>query len=96
MGKLTCTHRSYRLDITKAQMLALLDSEGFLKPDPKGGTLLSKLDKLPGVSDIEYNGHYGAAVYFTIDADNDSADFRAGVKDLILTHLDSLPRKAKP
>lgn len=96
MGKLTCTYRSYRLDITNAQMLALLDSEGFGIPAPKGGTLFDKLDKMPGVSDIEYNGHFGAAVYFTIDADDDSADFRAGVKGLILTHLDSLPQKAKP
>lgn len=95
MSRLVCTRRSYRLDITNAQMLALLDSESFTKPDPVGGSLFDKLDKMTGVSRVEYNGHFGSAIYFELDADIDTADFRAGVKGLILTHLDNLPRKAK-
>lgn len=93
MGALTCTKRSYRLDITNTQMIRLERSEDFGAPVTT--TLLDKLNALPGVSGIEYNGHFGAAVYFDIDAEDDTAAAREGIRGLILTHIDGLKRKPR-
>ena len=36
-----------------------------------GTDLFAQLDKLPGVRDVEYNGHFGSCIYYTLDADHD-------------------------
>lgn len=88
MARLTCTVRSYSLDITDAQMIALLKSEGWGKSPAV--TLLERLDKVEGVSRIEYDGHFGAAIYFNINADVDTAELRRAIIALIDEHLAAL------
>lgn len=87
---LTVTKTSYRMDLTDSQMLKLMEGEHFSKPEPAGGTLCDKLSRLRGVSAIEYDGHFGAAVYFSIDADDDTPALRAQISALVRVHIKRL------
>ena len=72
------TATSYRIDITMPEMLAILDAESYNKhTTPITPTLDERLADLRGVKSIEYNGHYGPAIFFTIDADCDTTVVRS-------------------
>ncbi len=97
--KLERTRTEYSLELTTDDMLALVGAEHPLNPvvDP---FLSDKLEKLPGVDGVEYNGHYGAAVYLRIDAGEDTPETHAAVIDLIGEHVaecrDALEAAAAP
>lgn len=55
------------VEIPRELMLALIRREHALRPH--GATLYSKLADLPGISDIEYDGHFGSHVFFTKDGE---------------------------
>lgn len=85
------TRRSFALEIPKAAFLDLEDSESYVSNNAafKTGaqTLCSKLDALPGISNIEYNGHFGAFVYLSIDDEDDTPELRAQITQIITDHL---------
>lgn len=76
---------SYAVDVDEGQFLAMIQAEGY-----KGGnyepTLLDKLDKTPAIK-IEYDGHFGASVYFTLREDDDTPAARADLARIIAEHL---------
>ena len=84
--KLERTRTEYSLELTAEDMLALIGAEHPF--DGKMDPLLSeKLEKLPGVDSVEYNGHFGAAVYLRVDADHDTPETHAAVIELIGEHI---------
>jgi len=84
--------RKYAIDIDEDRFLDLLDSESHVSDHAafQAGqkTLCDKLKPLPGVWDVDYNGHSGAAIYMTIDDDVDSQDLRDRIAATIEEHLD--------
>lgn len=46
-------------------------------------TLTAKLDALDGVSDVDFNGHFGPFIYFTINADDDTSGKRDEIFSMI-------------
>lgn len=57
------TSRSYAVEVPVEDFLALTRVENaFTFMD----TLGERLDRLPGVSGAEYNGHFGSAIYFDV------------------------------
>ena len=88
---LEITRRSYAITIEDGPFLDLLDSESYVSDNAafKVGkqTLSDKLDELPGVSGTDYNGHFGAAVYLTIDADEDKPKLHERISRIIDRHL---------
>lgn len=89
--KFEITVRSYTIAIERDQMLDLMDSESHVTDDaaykPGAQTLCDKLGKLPGVADVEYNGHLGAAIYFSISDEDDNDALKATIASTIETHL---------
>ncbi|BCH33165.1 hypothetical protein MesoLjLc_50950 [Mesorhizobium sp. L-8-10] len=87
--EVTC--RSYAIEIDRDKFLDLMDSESYATDSAafKQGerTLAEKLDDISGVSDIEYNGHFGAAVYLSISADEDNYALRLQISETIEAHL---------
>lgn len=85
------TARKYAIEIPKDQFLSLLDSESHATKGAafqKGEkTLSEKLDELPGVNDTDYDGHFGACIYLTIDADDDTPDLHQQITMVIAKHL---------
>ena len=85
------TRRSYAIRIDEDDFIDLLNSESYVTDHAafKDGneTLTGKLDRLPGVSKVEYDGHYGAAVYLWIDAGKDVPELQATISKTIDRHL---------
>lgn len=75
---------SYTVEIEVDDMLAIL------KVEEVNWTLMhlyEKLDKLQGVSDIDYNGHFGPHIFYTVTAASDEAKLHAAVKTMIADHI---------
>ena len=87
--EVTC--RSYSIEIARKAFLDLMDSESHVTDNaaykPGAQTLCDKLGKLPGVSDVEYNGHCGASVFMTIAGEDDNDALKASITQTIETHL---------
>lgn len=87
------------VEIDEARFLDLLDSESYVTGHAAYGpgkeTLRDMLLDFAALSDIAYDGHFGAAIYFTIDADVDQRLLAAEIEPIIKDHLDwcaSLPK----
>ena len=85
------TTRSYSIQIEDDPFLDLLDSESYVSGnaafDKGQATLNEKLEKLPGVTKVDYNGHFGGAVYLTIDCDEDTTSLKKQIARIIERHL---------
>lgn len=84
-----CT--SYSIEITDQLFLSLLRSEsaetGNAAYQAGNQTLAAKLDRIPGVSDIEYDGHFGPAVFVTISSEEDTEQVKGEIIKTIKDHL---------
>ena len=48
--------------------------------------LSTLLDRIEGVSDTDYNGHFGLFLYFTIDAEHNTPEKRVEIGTLIFDY----------
>ena len=82
--KAEVTRRSYCVEIPLNAMMRLLESErtGIL---PLGVMLSEKMEEIEGVSDVDYNGHFGSNVFYTVDDEDDTPELHEGIFDLIRT-----------
>ena len=65
------------IDMDDEDFLAIINAESFnsMRFDDCPKDLEQKLGALPGVSDIEFNGHFGPSVFFRLDCEEtDSVD----------------------
>lgn len=78
----------YAVVISRDDFIALTKAEEILAPGYYLSPSLSdRLDSLPGVWETEYNGHFGAAIYLTIDTDADSPAHREVLASIITDQL---------
>lgn len=82
----------FSIAIDNDKFLDLLDSESYVTSNAAyqgdNETLCQKLGRLSGVFDVDYNGHFGAAVHLTIDTDSDKPELRDEIRATIRDHLD--------
>lgn len=85
------TQRSYSIEIGTGRALDLLDSESYVTNqaafEPGAQTLCEKLESIPGVRDVEYDGHFGPHVFLTIEDEHDSNAAKAQIAEVIEGHL---------
>lgn len=90
--KFTKTRSTYYIEIDEAKFLRLLDSESYATNYAafKAGsrTLGQKLDALPGIWNVDYNGHFGSAIHLSIDSGDDNAKTRRLINQVIDEHLE--------
>lgn len=67
------TSTSYCVELSIEEMLTLLGSDQVAWEEDEEN-LVEKLEEIDGVSEVEYNGHFGPAVYLTVDNGNDTSD----------------------
>ncbi|AFU87534.1 hypothetical protein CcrKarma_gp350 [Caulobacter virus Karma] len=78
----------YAVEVPERDFLALTRAEEILAPGPYLEPSLSeRLEAQAGVWDVEYNGHFGAAVYLTLDVDADSPAARDALASIIADQL---------
>lgn len=89
--KFEVTSRTFSIKIDEESFGNLLDSESYVTDcaayakDQK--TLDEKLDQLPGITDVEYDGHFGNAIYFSIPVSDDTPTLRKEIVKVIKEHL---------
>jgi len=81
----TATSYCFSISIEEFGAMDIRDEERW--EDGEQIALFEILNAMDGVSDSDYNGHFGAYVYFTIDATNDSTELRAKIGDIILRYV---------
>jgi hypothetical protein len=70
---------SYSVGVPKSKAIALFD----LEVDDEGHSVGDLLGKIKGVSEVNYDGHFGPFVYMTIEADEDTPQTHAAVCEVI-------------
>ena len=62
----TATSYCFEIEIEEFEAMEIRDEERY--DDGEQKHLFEILDSMDGVSDTDYNGHFGSFVYFTVDA----------------------------
>jgi hypothetical protein len=76
--------RDYTFDVTNEELLALMKVEGINCQLEDHTSLVTYLDKLPGISKVEYDGHFGAHVFATVDTDEEEWEWRVEMADRVI------------
>jgi hypothetical protein len=84
MPKFTVASRNMSIEIAEEDMLAILRAEAGRNAVPVA--LVTKLDDLGGVYDINYDGHFGPAIYCAIEFPEPKG-LRKKIKDIIKAHV---------
>lgn len=81
------TKTSYTLELTYDQMIKLMAHEkaywDAYGTDEEIIYLDDQLEKL-GCLDLEYNGHFGAAIFIALETESDTSELRAKIESIIL------------
>jgi hypothetical protein len=84
------TRVSFSLEISDKQMIDLMNSESHVTDNAAykegNSTLCDKL-KETNAHTVEYDGHFGAAIYLTLDVEDDTPDERTKIASIIEKHL---------
>lgn len=80
------TKTSYAIDMDMTDFAILSKSDG-LRWD---GPTLEDKDLPEGVYDLEFNGHFGASVYYTVDAVDDTLLIHAAMVALIEDRVEAI------
>ena len=92
--ELECTARDYRVAIKDDDFTALTHAEDKYLVAYEDFLHL-KIDNIPGVSDTEYNGHFGSMIYFRVLAEDVSEETHQAILDTIRKHIAVCKRKYK-
>ena len=84
--KRECVSRQYTIEV---DLMKIMDSDDYHEnQDNEDAVLYNVLSKLPGVDNVDYNGHFGPYVWVTIDARNDNAETWEAIEKLIQCSYD--------
>ncbi|MCS4089507.1 hypothetical protein [Rhizobium sp. BK176] len=76
--------RDYTFDVTNEELLAIMKVEGINCQLEDHTSLVTYLDKLPGISKVEYDGHFGAYVFASVDTDEEEWEWRLEMVDRVI------------
>jgi hypothetical protein len=76
--------RDYTFDVTNDELLGLMRVEGINCQLEDHTSLVTYLDKLPGISKVEYDGHFGASVFASVDTDEAEWEWRLEMVDRVI------------
>ena len=78
-----CESRSYSVELTVNQFLKVERKDDKCKGNDFG--LMTLLEKL-GCYSIEYNGHFGSFIYYTLSASDDTEALRQTIEQTIVKY----------
>jgi len=87
MKRTTAYRTSYAVELTVKQFTKVEERDD----KAKDFGLLSILSNL-GAHSIEYNGHFGASIFYTLDTETDSPELRAEIETAIVDYANGKRR----
>ena len=76
-----CVAREYTIEV---DLKVIMDSDAYLENENKWeSSLFHVLDKIPGVTKVDYNGHFGPYVWLTIESEHDNDETWETIKDAL-------------
>ncbi|MDW9479034.1 hypothetical protein GOB57_10200 [Sinorhizobium meliloti] len=73
--------RDYTFKVDAKELDALLAVEGLVCQLKDHTSLVTFLEKLPGISRVEYDGHFGPHVFASVDTDEEGWEYRVEMLD---------------
>jgi hypothetical protein len=77
------TSTNYCVPVPLNAFIRLIDSEGINGKLPHDKYLSTRLDKMMGVWDVDYNGHFGSHIFFRLDKEYDNPATHEAIHNLI-------------
>ncbi len=77
------TQRNYSISISEERFTEIADEESYKNTNPLSNTIGEQLDRLDGVWNVEYNGHFGSAIYLTLDVEHDNNETWTEIEAII-------------
>jgi hypothetical protein len=85
----TPTSIHFNIEITKDALLKILEKDKEFENERKWAyTLFNKLDRIDGVIDVNYDGHFGPNIHLRMDLDRSMRDIAEDVKQTIKEFLE--------
>ncbi|MHC4315631.1 MAG: hypothetical protein ACYSW3_24570 [Planctomycetota bacterium] len=82
--KIECTQKQYCIAISRENFIKIMEKDFELQnEDLWDDTLNSILDNVKGVSDCDYNGHFGAYIFISVDPEFENNKFWESIKKII-------------
>lgn len=95
VGKPERTRSSYCIEIEPEHFLAVTRAEDDYSI-PYEKSISARLEgtsptydsrEVEGVHSVEYNGHFGSAIYYTVDAEDDTEELHAKVAAIVTSQI---------
>ena len=86
MLKKECTSKSYEIEIDNLMAIVDIDRERENDGD-WDGILSEQLDLLDGITNSDYNGHFGNYIFLTIDSKHDNDKTWDAIETTIKDHI---------
>lgn len=84
----TPTSIHFNIEITKDALLRILARDKEFESERLfGNTLYNKLDRIDGVIDVNYDGHFGPNIHLRMDLNRSMRDIAEDVKQTIKEHI---------
>ena len=78
------TSTSYCIEVTVDQFRKIIDRENEQQNDGDWENgLNNQLEEIEGVEDVDYNGHFGANIFFRMTAEVDERETKFAIKKVI-------------
>lgn len=86
--KLSVVSKSYRLDVPLEDFKFIMKDESFAN----GSRYLfwDKITKVVEIYDVEYNRRYGPAIFYTVNAEDDTEELHKKIQDLFISTVKQL------
>lgn len=78
---------NYLVQVPMDAFIRIMNSEGINGTLPPERFLSRRLDKMMGVWDTEYNGHFGSHIFFRLDKEYDKPETHEAIHNLIREYL---------
>ena len=78
------TQRNYAISISMERFVEIAEAESFKNIGTCGPTIGEQLDEVDGVWNVEYDGHFGVAIYLTLDVEHDTDEIWAQIEAIII------------
>ena len=85
-GEMVIGAREYTYEVTREYFTLICDKDNEVETYEE--TLVAQLSKL--TRDVDYNGHFGEYIFFTIDDVDDCEELREQIRTMIHTYAESV------